>query len=62
MKFLGIDIGGTCIKGAVVDEQYDLPLGKFPINKVKSPLHAHATSDKLIDSLKELHCMFWIEQ
>ena len=59
MKYLGIDIGGTWIKGTVVDETSFIQ-GKliksydFNIKKIKSPLHENATPNELIEVLKEL--------
>ena len=60
-KYLGIDIGGSWIKGAIIDEQYDLLSGEFQINKVKSPLHANVAPNELIDSLKELIVSFGLD-
>ncbi len=47
-KYLGIDIGGTRIKGTVVDKKFKIISDEFPIQKVKSPLHANATLNDLI--------------
>jgi N-acetylmuramic acid 6-phosphate etherase len=62
-KYLGIDIGGTWIKGAIVDEQYfsstnDLKSKYIHIEKVKSPLHENATPNELIEALNELIACF----
>jgi N-acetylmuramic acid 6-phosphate etherase len=57
-KYLGIDIGGTWIKGAVVDESYFLTerpwVINFPIAKIRSPLHAGTSLAGFIDALKKL--------
>lgn len=59
MKYLGIDIGGTWIKGTIVDET-SFNQGKlnntynFDIKKIKSPLDENTTPTKLIEALKEL--------
>lgn len=59
-KYLGIDIGGTYIKGTVVDEKFNVISDKFPIEKVKSPLHENATLSELIKALKELIACFGV--
>ena len=62
-KYLGIDIGGTLIKGALVDEKSFIQ-GKFDksknfeIKKIKSPLHENARPNELIEALKELITCF----
>lgn len=66
MYYLGIDIGGTWIKGTLVNEQYlsrevNLKSNVFQIKLVKSPLHENATSFDLIESLKELIDSFGAE-
>jgi N-acetylmuramic acid 6-phosphate etherase len=57
VKYLGIDIGGTWIKGAVVDESYFLAekpwIMNFQSARIKSPLHARVLSG-FIDALKLL--------
>lgn len=65
-KYLGIDIGGTWIKGTIVDEQYfsstnDLKSKYIHIEKVKSPLHENATPNDLIEALNELIACFGIK-
>lgn len=62
-KYLGIDIGGTWIKGTLVGEQYfsvmdDSVKNEFQIKKIKSPLHENATPNELIVALKELIASF----
>jgi N-acetylmuramic acid 6-phosphate etherase len=59
MSYIGIDIGGTWIKGAIVDERFfgKGKLGKseyFQIEKIKSPLHTKATVDELLEALNNL--------
>ncbi len=59
MKLIGIDIGGTWIKGAQVDEEFfnlQLPQRKinFPVTKIKSPLSQNGRSDELSFVLAEL--------
>ena len=59
MKFIGIDIGGTWIKGAQVDEDFfNLQQSQrkinFPVRKVKSPLSQNGRSDELSIVLAEL--------
>jgi N-acetylmuramic acid 6-phosphate etherase len=56
MKYLGIDIGGTWIKGTIVDETSFIQgkLNNSEIKKIKSPLHENATPNELINALKEL--------
>ena len=62
-KYLGIDIGGTLIKGTLVDEKSFIQ-GKFDnsnnleIKKIKSPLDENATPIELIKALKELITCF----
>ncbi len=63
MKYFGIDIGGTWIKGTLVDETSFIQgkLNKsnnFEIKKVRSPLHESATPNELIESLIELIASF----
>ncbi len=63
MKYIGIDIGGTWIKGTVVDET-SFFRGKldnsnnFEIKKIKSSLHENATPNELIETLKEIISYF----
>ena len=64
-KYLGIDIGGTLIKGTLVDEKSFIQ-GKFDksnnieIKKIKSPLHENTTPNELIEALKELIACFGV--
>jgi len=66
MKYIGIDIGGTWIKGTIVDEAFFVQ-GKFKksntfdTRKIQSPLHEFATSNELIGALKELIACFGYE-
>jgi len=65
-KYLGIDIGGTWIKGAIADERFSRmdktsSLKDLIIEKVKSPLHAEATLAEFIDALNELIARFKLE-
>lgn len=64
--FLGIDIGGTWIKGTVVCETSFIrgKLNKpthLERRKIKSPLHKNATIDELIEALKELIACFGVD-
>ncbi len=59
MKFLGIDIGGTWIKGTIVNEQFIfsdkiLKFNDFQIEKIKNPLHTGTTPDEVVEVLKKL--------
>ena len=61
--YLGIDIGGTWIKGTFVSEAFFESLQtpaftNFPVRKIKSPLNKDATSADLIDVIKELISYF----
>jgi N-acetylmuramic acid 6-phosphate etherase len=62
-KYLSIDIGGTWIKGALIDEtsfiqgKFDKS-NNFEIKKIRSPLHENATPNELIEALKELITSF----
>ncbi|MDB4303245.1 N-acetylmuramic acid 6-phosphate etherase [Desulfosarcina sp.] len=63
MKYIGIDIGGTWIKGTLVDENVFIKgklnsLSCFKIKKVKSSLHENTTPGELIKTLKELISCF----
>jgi N-acetylmuramic acid 6-phosphate etherase len=62
LYFLGLDIGGTWIKGTLVDETSFLQgeLNNSEIKKVKSPLHENATLTELIKALKELIACFGV--
>jgi N-acetylmuramic acid 6-phosphate etherase len=65
-KYLGIDIGGTWIKGTIVDEQFfqidkTSRLKHFQVEKINSPLHPKATLLEFIETLKELIACFNIE-
>jgi len=63
MKYIGIDIGGTWIKGTLFDEasfirgKLDVP-NRITIKKIKSPLHGNATVDELSEALRELIACF----
>lgn len=62
-KYLGIDIGGTWIKGTIVEEQFfqiepTSRLDHFHVEKINSPLHAKATLIEFVKSLKELISYF----
>ena len=66
MYYVGIDIGGTWIKGAVVDESFfefnhSWRYNQLRVEKVKSPLHAKANPEDLIEALNELITLFNIE-
>jgi N-acetylmuramic acid 6-phosphate etherase len=58
-QYLGIDIGGTWIKGTVVDEEF-FQIGnickqrRFEVKKINSPLHAKTTLFEFVEALKEL--------
>lgn len=65
-KYLGIDIGGTWIKGAIVDEDF-FQMDKaawmdyLQVEKIKSPLRADATLVEFIEALKELIASFHLK-
>lgn len=64
-KYLGIDIGGSWIKGTLVDEQYltqekSFNISEFQIEKVRSPLHVNAKMDEFVEALKALINLFRI--
>jgi len=66
MKYIGIDIGGTWIKGTIVDEAFFVQgrfkkSNTFDTRKIQSPLHEFATSNELIGALKELIACFGYE-
>jgi len=66
-KYLGIDIGGSWIKGTIVDEHFFRidkisKLKYFQVKKIRSPLHVNATIHELIEALKELIALFEIVQ
>jgi len=59
MKYIGIDIGGTWIKGTIVDDNLFLNgrllnHNDLQIKKIKSPLHATSTLDDFIEALNKL--------
>ena len=59
VKYLGIDIGGTWIKGTLVDDRFFNNHSKpgrlnFAVKKIKSPLSPKARSGDLFDALTEL--------
>jgi N-acetylmuramic acid 6-phosphate etherase len=59
MYYLGIDIGGTWIKSALVhdssfSEETPLSQQMKRLQKVKSPLHINTNPNELVESLKEL--------
>lgn len=59
VKYLGIDIGGTWIKGTLVDDRFINNHSKpgrlnFAVKKIKSPLSPKARSGDLFDALTEL--------
>ncbi len=61
--FLGIDIGGTWIKGVLVTKQLlnwadSLKNDTLQIEKIKSPLNENATPEELINALKKLISRF----
>jgi N-acetylmuramic acid 6-phosphate etherase len=61
--FLGIDIGGTWIKGVLVTKQHlnwadNLNNNNLQIEKIKSPLNENATPKELINALKKLISRF----
>ena len=61
--FLGIDIGGTWIKGTFVCNEFFESLKtstveNLIVHKVKSPLHKDATSTDLMSAIKELTSYF----
>ena len=63
MYYVGIDIGGTWIKGAIVDENFfelnhSRRYSQLRVEKVKSPLHAKATPEDLIEALDRLITAF----
>jgi N-acetylmuramic acid 6-phosphate (MurNAc-6-P) etherase/predicted NBD/HSP70 family sugar kinase len=62
-NYLGIDIGGTWIKGTIADERVfrddkRLLLEHLPIEKIESPLRAEAALAEFADALKELISRF----
>ncbi|MDO6516520.1 N-acetylmuramic acid 6-phosphate etherase [Zobellia uliginosa] len=63
MKYIGIDIGGTWIKGTLVDnysfsgEKNKIDQG-FEVKKVKSPLHEDTKVAEVMEALTELFSMF----
>ena len=66
MKYIGIDIGGTWIKGAVVNDKFFqsdklLKHRDFQIKKVKSPLHATSSLDDFVETLNKLINSFNVE-
>ena len=63
MKYIGIDIGGTWIKGAVVDDKFFqsdklLKHRDFQIKKIKSPLHATSSLEDFVETLNKLVSSF----
>ncbi|RTE53987.1 ROK family protein [Arenibacter aquaticus] len=64
MKYIGIDIGGTWIKGTLVDNyNFDKRSANkadvsFQVKKVKSPLHENTKVIEVMDSLTELFSLF----
>jgi N-acetylmuramic acid 6-phosphate etherase len=63
MKYLGIDIGGTWIKGTLVDESFFHhgrlnEVNHLEIKKVRSSLHENTTPGELTEALKELISCF----
>ncbi len=63
MKYIGIDIGGTWIKGTLVDESFFhhgrlKESSHIEIKKVRSSLHEHTTPGELTKALKELIACF----
>jgi len=65
-KYLGIDIGGTWIKGTVFDQtSFDqsrfYEFNNFDIKKIKSPLHKNAKPKEIIAVLKELIASFGVK-
>lgn len=65
-KYLGFDIGGTWIKGVVVDEDFFQidrnSKSKFlQIKKTRSPLHVKTTIEEFIEALKKLIASFKID-
>ena len=59
MKYIGIDIGGTWIKGAIVGEQgfskdKSSKYRDFQTNRIKSSLHSNSTLNDFIKALNEL--------
>lgn len=63
MYYLGIDIGGTWIKGALAHESHfeEDKQDSFLVKRIKSPLHAKATLLEFVEALKELITCFKIE-
>jgi len=66
MKYIGIDIGGTWIKGAVVDDKFFqsdklLKHRDFQIKKIESPLHATSSLDDFVETLNKLINSFNVE-
>ncbi|OWW24362.1 hypothetical protein B4Q04_16100 [Zobellia sp. OII3] len=63
MKYIGIDIGGTWIKGTLVDnytfngeKNKESPL--FVVKRVKSPLHENTNVAEVMAALSELFSLF----
>lgn len=62
-NYLGIDIGGTWIKGTIADERVfsdnkRLLLEHLPIEKIASPLRAETTLTEFVEALKVLISRF----
>lgn len=65
MYYIAIDIGGTWIKGTIVDESFFefnhlWNYNQLRIEKVKSPLHAKANPKDLLNALNQLISCFGI--
>lgn len=56
MYYLGIDIGGTWIKGALVHESHfeEDKQDSFLVKRIKSPLHKQVSPEEFIKALQEL--------
>ncbi len=64
-KYLGIDIGGSWIKGTIADEHFFeidkiSKLNHLKVKKIRSPLHANVAIHEFIEALKELISLFGI--
>jgi N-acetylmuramic acid 6-phosphate etherase len=66
MKYLGLDIGGTWIKGTIVDDEYfrnfnRLEINQLSVNKIESKLHKESITNDLLKAILKLIDSFHIE-
>ena len=62
-KYVGIDIGGTWIKGTIVDnfslhKKSNKIMNDFVVKKIKSPLNENTIVSEVLDTLTELISLF----